>query len=292
MSSVIEAAATAAPVEGGGPPKNQLRLNEAALLLARAELTKCDDGWITADQSRSSLELIPSPARQRAWRAQINSLIHRWPDLRILLSDTPDYPAQLLKTGQAPAMLFVRGALDGAPSLAVVGSRAASKQATATACEVGAALASAGATVVSGLARGVDTAAHSGALAADGRSVAVVGTGINVVFPPENAGLAERLSEQGAVVSQFPPGLEPSKTSFPTRNAVIAGLSDASVIIDAEESSGTRIEMEFAIAFNRPVLLWAPLLCKGDWARTLSAKHEGVHLVDSTSEILELAGHG
>ena len=292
MSSVIEAAATAASVEGRGSPTNQILLDGVALLLARAELTKCDDGWITADQSHSSLELIPSATRQRAWRAEIKSLVHRWPDLRILLRDTPDYPAQLLTPGPAPAMLFVRGALDDARSLAVVGSRAASEQATTTAHEVGAALASAGATVVSGLARGVDTAAHTGALAAGGRSVAVVGTGIDVVFPPENAGLAGQLSQQGAVVSQFPPGLEPSKTSFPTRNAVIVGLSDASVIIDAEESSGTRIEMEFALAFSRPVLLWGPLLCKSDWARTLSAKHDGVHLVGSASEILALANHG
>ena len=171
----------------------------------------------------------------------------------------------------------------------MVGSRDASEQAADAAREVAAALADAGTTIVSGLARGVDTAAHQGALDVDGRTTAVVGTGIDVVFPPENRHLIERIVRSGAVVSQFPPGLRPSKTSFPVRNAVIAGLSSASVVIEAEELSGTRIEMDYTLEFNRPVLLWAPVLGNRPWARSLAAADDNVHLVCSVSEIRELA---
>ena len=171
----------------------------------------------------------------------------------------------------------------------MVGSRDASEQAADAAREVAAALTDAGTTIVSGLARGVDTAAHRGTLDAGGRTTAVVGTGIDVVFPPENRDLIERIVRSGAVVSQFPPGLRPSKTSFPVRNAVIAGLSSASVVIEAEELSGTRIEMDYTLEFNRPVLLWAPVLGKRPWARSLAAADDNVHLVCSVSEIRELA---
>ncbi|MXW94264.1 MAG: hypothetical protein F4110_04405 [Acidimicrobiaceae bacterium] len=116
-----------------------------------------------------------------------------------------------------------------------------------------------------------------------------VGTGIDVVFPPENRQLIERIVRSGAVVSQFPPGLRPSKTSFPVRNAVVAGLSSASVIIEAEELSGTRIEMDYSLEFDRPVLLWAPVLGSRPWARSLAAAEDNVHLVCSASEIRELA---
>ena len=155
--------------------------------------------------------------------------------------------------------------------------------------EVAATLADTGTTIVSGLARGVDTAAHRGALDASGHTTAVIGTGIDVVFPPENQSLIEQIVRRGAVVSQFPPGLRPSKTSFPVRNAVIAGLSSASVVIEAEELSGTRIEMDYSLEFNRPVLLWAPVLGKRPWARRLAATDDNVHLVCSASEIRELA---
>ena len=117
----------------------------------------------------------------------------------------------------------------------------------------------------------------------------MVGTGIDVVFPPENRRLIERIVRSGAAVSQFLPGLRPSKTSFPVRNAVIAGLSSASVVIEAEELSGTRIEMDYTREFNRPVLLWAPVLGKRPWARSLAAADDNVHLVCSVSEIRELA---
>ena len=265
--------------------------DRVARLLALAEQANRCDGWLTADDlGRLSLD-EPREDHGEKWRTAIATLGEQFTDLHMFPADSPDYPSLLLETAHAPAVLFVRGSLDsnGAASVAMVGSRDASEQAADAAREVAAALADAGTTIVSGLARGVDTAAHRGALDASGRTTAVVGTGIDVVFPPENRHLIERIVRSGAVVSQFPPGLRPSKTSFPVRNAVIAGLSSASVVIEAEELSGTRIEMDYTLEFNRPVLLWAPVLGKRPWARALAAADDNVHLVCSVSEIRELA---
>ena len=278
--------------DGFGSPLDMLwSADQVARLLTLAEQANRCDGWLTADDlGRLSLD-APREDHGEKWRTAIARLGEQFTNLHIFLADSPDFPSLLLETAHAPAVLFVRGSLDsnGAGSVAMVGSRDASEQAADAAREVAAALADAGTTIVSGLARGVDTAAHRGALDAGGRTTAVVGTGIDVVFPPENRHLIERIVRSGAVVSQFPPGLRPSKTSFPVRNAVIAGLSSASVVIEAEELSGTRIEMDYTLEFNRPVLLWAPVLGKRPWARSLAAADDNVHLVCSVSEIRELA---
>ena len=283
---------TTATGDGSGSPLDVMwSADQVALLLALAEQTDRCDGWFTADDlQRLSLD-TPSEDYGEKWRTAIARLGEQFTNFHIFLADSPGYPRLLLQTAHAPAVLFVRGSLDsnGAGSVAMVGSRDASEQAAEAAGEVAATLADGGTTIVSGLARGVDTAAHRGALDAGGRTTAVVGTGIDVVFPPENRHLIERIVRNGAVVSQFPPGLGPSKTSFPVRNAVIAGLSNASVVIEAEELSGTRIEMDYSLEFNRPVLLWAPVLGKRPWARSLAAADDNVHLVCSASEIRELA---
>ena len=263
----------------------------AASLLALAEQDERRDGWLTAADLR---QLLPDELRLSGgnkWLNAVSILRERYIDLRVLLATSNEYPALLSKTSLAPAMLFVRGSLagDDADAIAIVGSRAASDDAVDAAHTLAAALADAGTTVVSGLARGVDTAAHRGALDANGHTTAVVGTGIDVVYPPENHELLERIAQRGAVVSQFPPGLLPSKTSFPVRNAVIAGLSRASLVVEAEELSGTRIEMDYTLEFARPVLLWAPALSKHCWARTLASANDHVHMVCSVTEIRELA---
>lgn len=263
-------------------------LELVARLLALAEMGNNGDGWVTAEDCR---RILPEPPEERrdVWRAAVVSLAQRYGHLSILLPESADYPELLLRTGHAPAFLFVRGSLngDGDNSIAVVGSRRASRQSMTAAREIASVLASAGVTIISGLARGVDTASHRGALSADGHTTAVMGTGIDVVFPPENRDLAEQIASRGAVVSQFPPGLRPSKTSFPVRNAVIAGLARASLVVEAEEVSGTRIEMDYALEFGRPVLLWAPVMGKRPWARSLASDNDAVHLVCSTSEIYD-----
>ena len=261
----------------------------AASLLELAEQDERRDGWLTAGDLR---QLPPDELRLSGgnkWLTAVSALRERYTDFRVLLATSNEYPALLSKTSLAPAMLFVRGSLAGDDAIAIVGSRAASDDAIDAAHTLAAALADTGTTIVSGLARGVDTAAHLGALGASGHTTAVVGTGIDVVYPPESHELLERIAQRGAVVSQFPPGLPPSKTSFPVRNAVIAGLSRASLVVEAEELSGTRIEMDYTLEFARPVLLWAPVLGSYDWARTLASANDHVHMVCSVSEIRELA---
>ena len=283
---------TTATGDGFGSPLDmQWSADQVARLLALAEQANRCDGWLTADDLGRLWLDAPSEDHGEKWRTAIARLGEQFTNFHIYVANSPDYPTLLLETAHAPAVLFVRGSLDsnGAGSVAMVGSRDASERAADAAREVASALADTGTTIVSGLARGVDTAAHRGALDAGGRTTAVVGTGIDVVFPPENQPLIERIVRSGAVVSQFPPGLRPSKTSFPVRNAVIAGLSSASVVIEAEELSGTRIEMDYTLEFNRPVLLWAPVLGKRLWARTLAAADDNIHLVSSVSEIRELA---
>ncbi|HET8531763.1 MAG TPA: DNA-processing protein DprA [Methylomirabilota bacterium] len=167
-----------------------------------------------------------------------------------------EYPALLLAVPTAPPTLHVRGALLEGDTLAVavVGSRRATPYGLTVAETLAADLAARGVTIVSGLARGIDTAAHRGALRVGGRTIAVLGSGADVVYPPENARLAEEIVASGALVSQFAPGTPPLPHHFPTRNAVIAGLSLAVVVVEAAERSGSLITARLAAELGREVL--------------------------------------
>jgi DNA processing protein len=167
-----------------------------------------------------------------------------------------EYPAHLLAVPIAPSTLHVRGALVDGDTLAVavVGSRRATPYGLAVAETLAADLAARGVTIVSGLARGIDTAAHRGALRVGGRTIAVLGSGVDVVYPPENARLAEEIVASGALLSQFAPGTPPLPHHFPTRNAVIAGLSLAVVVVEAAERSGSLITARLAAELGREVL--------------------------------------
>src|SRR5215471_20286904 len=154
-----------------------------------------------------------------------------------------EYPAQLLHLPGMPPSFYVRGTLvrDDALSVAVVGSRLATEYGRGVAEEIAAGLAARGVTIVSGLARGIDTAAHRGALRAGGRTIAVLGSGVDVIYPVENRALAGRIEAHGAVLSQFAPGTRPLAGHFPARNRVIAGLSLGVVVVEAAERSGSLI---------------------------------------------------
>jgi len=166
------------------------------------------------------------------------------------------YPANLREIADPPPVLFVRGALTGQDALAValVGTRRATAYGTAVAERLATDLAAAGVTVVSGLARGVDTAAHRAAVDAGGRTLAVLGNGLDQVYPPSNTQLAERIVHSGALVSEFPPGTPPDAINFPRRNRIIAGLSRVTVIIEAGDRSGALITADFALEQGREVL--------------------------------------
>ncbi len=174
---------------------------------------------------------------------------------QISLGDTA-YPANLREIQAPPEQLYVRGALaeDDALAIAIVGSRTATPYGLAVAERLGADLAARGVTVVSGLARGIDSAAHRGALRAGGRTIAVLGSGVDVIYPPENRPLAGEIEARGALVSQFAPGTRPLAGYFPARNRVIAGLSLGVVVVEAAEKSGSLITAGLAGELGREVM--------------------------------------
>jgi DNA processing protein len=171
--------------------------------------------------------------------------------------DEDRYPQWLRRTHTPPLVLWVKGALlpdEGELCVAVVGSRAASPLGLALARRLAEELASAGLVVVSGLARGIDSAAHRGALDARGRTVAVLGSGLDRLYPPENAALAAQIQATGAVVSEFPLGTGPWKANFPRRNRVIAGWSRALVVVEAGSRSGALSTARAALDEGREVM--------------------------------------
>jgi len=176
--------------------------------------------------------------------------------VRALGRGDAEYPALLRPSPSAPATLHVRGRLveGDALAVAVVGSRRATAYGLAVAETMAADLAARGVTIVSGFARGVDSAAHRGALRVGGRTIAVLGSGVDVVYPPENRRLADEIAERGALVSQFPSGTPPLPHNFPTRNGVIAGMSLAVVVVEAAERSGSLITARLAAEMGREVL--------------------------------------
>lgn len=167
----------------------------------------------------------------------------------------PGYPANLSFIYDPPAVLFARGSLkpDGL-ALAVVGSRKPTPYGRLVAEKIASDLAVAGVTVVSGAARGIDTAAHKGALAAGGRTVAVLGCGPDVVYPRENSRLLDQIAASGAILSEFPPGVQPEAWHFPTRNRIISGMAKGVLVVEAAEKSGALITADFALDQGRDVM--------------------------------------
>ena len=196
------------------------------------------------------------------------------------------YPANLRAVHDRPPLLFVAGTLQSADerSVAVIGSRRASHAGLRRATQMSEQLVAGGYAVTSGLAAGIDTAAHRAALAAGGRTVAVIGTGLAHAYPPQNARLQRRIAAEGAVISPFWPEAPPDRTSFPLRNGVMSGLSRGTVIIEASATSGSRIQARLALAHGRPVFLLAPVLGQR-WARELAAR-PSVHVVDSAAQVV------
>jgi DNA processing protein len=190
---------------------------------------------------------------QRAARTQAEAAARC--GARLVLVGDAEYPTALRAVDLPPPFLLVRGQLSREDGLAVaiVGSRRGSAYGLRVAERLGADLGARGVTVVSGLARGVDTAAHRGTLGAGGRTVAVLGSGVDVVYPPENRPLAAEITGAGAVVSQFPMGTAPLPHHFPARNRVIAGLTLGTLVVEAAERSGALITARLAGELGRDV---------------------------------------
>lgn len=206
---------------------------------------------------------------------------------RLLTVLDEDYPVNLRTVFDRPPLVFVRGEFAPADSrsVAVVGTRKASPEGLARAGRLARELVKAGVTVVSGLAAGIDTAALTAALAAGGRTLAVIGTGIRNYYPPGNRQLQDEIAARGVVLSQFWPDDPPARFRFPMRNAVMSGLALATVIIEASETSGSKIQAEQALKHNRPVFLLRSLLAH-PWAQGF-ARRPGVTVLDTVDDVLE-----
>jgi DNA processing protein len=176
-------------------------------------------------------------------------------DIQVLTWEDPDYPRRLMDIDQPPPVLYLRGRLspDDEWSVAVVGTRRITNYGRQVTEELAACLAQNGVTLVSGLARGVDAVAHQAVLNAGGRTLAVLGSGIDRIYPPEHRRLAETLIQQGALISDYPPGAPPEASNFPPRNRIISGLSMAVVVVEAGETSGALITASFAAEQGRDV---------------------------------------
>jgi len=175
--------------------------------------------------------------------------------IRVFVWGDPDYPARLREISSAPPILYIRGGLEPGDetAVAIVGARHATGYGEDMARELGAELGRRGLTIVSGLARGVDAAAHRGALGAGARTLAVLGSGLDRIYPPEHEGLAEEVERQGAVLSEFPLGTAPLRPNFPRRNRVISGLSLGVIVVEASVESGALITAHHALEQGREV---------------------------------------
>jgi DNA processing protein len=233
--------------------------------------------WAGRSSERStdateSLQLLRSARAEldghRAWVERMLSELAA-ESVRITSVLDEDYPANLRVVYNLPPFLTYRGSLqdDDARSVAVVGTRDATAEGISQAARLASALTEAGVTVLSGLARGIDTAAHTATLEAGGRTIAVMGTGIRTIYPRENAELAARIVERGALVSQFWPDTPPRTDTFPRRNVVTSGMSQGTVVVEASPTSGAKMQARLALQHGKRVFLLSSLVRERDWAR-------------------------
>lgn len=209
-----------------------------------------------------------------------------------LLYTASAYPERLRQISDPPPLLYVRGdvSLLESTSIAVVGSRAATSYGSRTAYQLSSRLAAAGVTVVSGLALGIDTDAHGGALAAEGRTIAVLGCGVDIVYPRGNRKLFDEIVRRGLVVSEYPLGTIPEGFRFPARNRIIAGISRGVVVVEAAKRSGSLITAQLAVDEGREVYAVPGQVdsYKSEGAHWLL--QQGAKLVQSADDILEDLG--
>jgi DNA processing protein len=198
-----------------------------------------------------------------------------------------DYPVNLRMIFNLPPFLFYRGKLreDDARAVAVVGTRQPTEMGLSRAREMARLLREHNVTVLSGLARGIDTAAHRATLDAAGRTIAVLGSGMTRIYPPENSELAEEIARTGAVVSQFWPDAPPAKYTFPRRNITMSGMGQGTVVIEASATSGAKMQARYALEHGKRVWLLRSLVQEHSWARKY-ATERGAKEIDSVDEIV------
>jgi DNA processing protein len=211
---------------------------------------------------------------------------------RIVPWGSSEYPAQLSNIHDPPAVLYVIGrpAPDPTRAVAVVGARRCTELGRELAGAIARALALAGVVVVSGAARGIDAAAHQGALGATGRTLAVMGCGIDAVYPAGSRDLVRRIGAQGTVLSEYPPGIPPDQRNFPARNRIVAGLCKATVVIEGAEGSGSMISAEHAMEFGRDVYAVPGAVTNPLAAVPLQLIRDGATMIRNAGDLLEDLG--
>jgi DNA processing protein len=277
-TSVDWVALSLLPARWRGAIGEKLRASYPPDEIIKQLLTACPD---TAGLTISAVRTRAAAALARAEHAGLGA---------VNFSEAA-YPPMLAAIVDPPPVLWIRGtsAALGPPAVAIVGSRAGSPYALAVAEQLAADLASRGIIVVSGLARGVDSAAHRGALSA-ASTVAVLGSGVDVVYPREHADLAREISVNGALVSELVPGTPPQQRFFPMRNRIISGLSRAVVVIEAGEKSGSLITARSALDQGRDVLAVPGSVLNGRNRGGHGLLRDGAKIVESADDILEELG--
>ncbi|MBP7175858.1 MAG: DNA-processing protein DprA [Thermoclostridium sp.] len=236
--------------------------------------------------SRENINAILSPAARVETDRTMEILGQQHIDV-ITLNDE-SYPHLLKSICDPPVCLYVRGKIfNEEPCVGVVGSRKASGYGLSAAKRISCELSQFHICVVSGMARGIDTAAHLGALQAGGRTIAVFGCGLDIVYPPENKKLMERIAEKGALVSEYPPGVLPAPHHFPIRNRIVSGLSVGILVVEAGEKSGSLITAQLALEQGRDVYALPGNVISLNSKGTNKLIQDGAKLVTSVQDILE-----
>ena len=210
-------------------------------------------------------------------------------DIKIINISDDNYPAKLKNIYAPPITIFAKGdiSLLNSKSIAIVGSREPSKYGIYVAEKFSKELSKEGVTIVSGLARGIDTFAHVGALSSFGKTIAVLGSGIDVVYPKENAKYYREISEKGLIISEYIVGTAPESKNFPQRNRIISGLSDGVLVVEARKNSGTMITTDFALEQGKELYVIPGNITSNLSAGTNNLIKEGAKLVTDVYEILE-----
>lgn len=263
-----------------------------------ARFSSLADAWCApAESLRPVLEaraLSELLAARRSLEPERSAEDLRARGIRIIHAEHPEYPALLAEASGRPTVLYVRGELTAADgqSVGIVGTRRSTPYGRGVAERISEELAAAGVTVVSGLARGIDAVAHHAALEAGGRTVAVLGSGVDVIYPSEHRRLAERVLANGAIVSEQPPGTKPDAPNFPARNRIISGMSLGVVVIEAPLRSGALITANFAADQGRDVFVVPGNVGASTSEGTNQLLRDGARIVRDGADILEDLGIG
>jgi len=211
------------------------------------------------------------------------------PGVRVVTLMDDEYPWMLKQIYDPPALLYCKGKyMDfSKPAIAIIGSRNPTSYGRQMAQKLAFQLASAGVIIISGLARGIDTMAHLGALEAKGTTIGVIGSGIDVVYPPENKKVFTRMELEGTIISEYPPGTKPLSGNFPARNRIISGLSHGVLVVEAGSKSGALITVDFALEQGREVYAIPGNINRPQSAGTNDILKQGAKLVTCAEDILE-----